>query len=728
MSVDLPVIDGTAVRKTRRIALVGNPNAGKSTLFNALTGLKAHTANYPGVTVDLREGRATLGQRDVDIVDLPGLYSLDALSPEEEVARMILLSDSGNANSSPASGIDAVVLVVDETHLERNLALAAEVLALNLPTVVALTLSDIADAEGIATDIARLQSELGCEVVRVSSRTHEGLRNLGAAVDRVLSGEARPVRRACGVGCSGCVHTDRFQWAAGLTKQVVDRPDDDGAKVSRIDRVLTHPVLGVLAFVVMMLCVFYAIFALADVPMTLVDEVFGTAADIVSDWVGEAETRSLLSRLIGLGLGAVVGYGVLLVGQSELRPWKHIVVWAFPCAVAALSQDNFRSLIADGVIGGIGGVVIFLPQICILFFFIALLEDSGYMARAAFVMERLMRLVGLPGKAFVPMLSSHACAIPGIMATRVIEDWRDRLATILVLPLLTCSARLPVYAMVTALLFGDRPWMAAATFTGAYVLGIVAALGSAWVLKKTILPGKPLPLMLELPSYRLPSLRNALLTVLDRAKVFLQNAGTTILVISLVLWAAATFPGTSEDAFSADAIQHLTALRAEVADADDETAEEIEAKIDNVVAQQELANSFAGRIGRAIEPVFRPLGFDWKIDIGVLTSFAAREVVVSTLAVVYGVGEEAAEEDGAQSLVDLLRRQERPDGTLVFDRPTCFSLLVFYVLAMQCLPTQAVTKRETGSWKWAILQLVFMTVLAYAAAFATYRIVAAVVA
>ncbi len=334
-------------------------------------------------------------------------------------------------------------------------------------------------------------------------------------------------------------------------------------------------------------------------------------------------------------------------------------------------------------------------------------------------MERLMRAVGLPGKAFVPMLSAHACAIPGIMAARVIENWRDRLVTIIVLPMLTCSARLPVYAMVAALLFRDSPAKAALVFVGAYLLGVVAALATAWGLKKSLLRGEAEPLVLELPPYRRPSLRNALLTMIDRAFVFLRKAGSIILLISVVLWALATYPKLSEQNLSPAVAAEVDSLRAQADASVGTEAEALIAQADHLFAREQLAHSYAGRLGRLAEPVFRPLGFDWKINVGVISSFAAREVIVSTLAIVYGVGEDAAE-DG-QTLVETMRAQRSPDGTPVYTTATCLSLLVFYVLAMQCLPTQVVTARETGSWKWALFQLVYMTGLAYVAALAVYQ-------
>ena len=463
--------------------------------------------------------------------------------------------------------------------------------------------------------------------------------------------------------------------------------------------------------------------------MDLIDGAFGSLGDSVGKVIPESVSNRAVWLLCVVPISVLIFAAAFRLMKTPLKGKAGLFALAASIAVGFLPADDLRSLVVDGLIGGIGGVVIFLPQICILFFFIALLEDSGYMARAAFVMERLMRFVGLPGKAFVPMLSAHACAIPGIMSARVIEDWRDRLVTILVLPLLTCSARLPVYAMVAALLFNDSPLKAAGIFTAAYLLGIVATLGSAWALKKTILKGDAQPLVLELPVYRMPSLRNSVLTVIDRAVTFLKNAGSVILIISLVLWFLANYPkmdrsqlptaaANQAEAYEVE-LAELAAANETVADKKAKTAE-VNAQLEQLMQQQALAHSFAGRMGQAVEPVFDPLGFDWKINVGILSSFAAREVIVGTLAIVYGIGEDSAEDE--QTLLETLNSQQRPDGSPVFDTATCLSLLVFYVLAMQCLPTQAVTKRETGSWNWAIFQLVFMTVLAWVAAFVTYQV------
>jgi ferrous iron transport protein B len=383
-----------------------------------------------------------------------------------------------------------------------------------------------------------------------------------------------------------------------------------------------------------------------------------------------------------------------------------------------MAEGDLQSLIVDGVIGGVGGILVFLPQICILFFALSLLEDTGYLSRAAFVMDKIMRKLGLPGKAFIPMLSAHACAIPAIMSARVIDNSRDRLLTILITPLLTCSARIPVYAMVTALLFPHSPLKAALVFTGAYGVGVLAALGAAMVFRRTILPGESKALMIELPPYRMPALRTALLHTYDRAKIFVKQAGTIILMISLVLWALSHYPKSAPP----ESVVNLAAQaeQLEKAGAVQQSAE-LRAQADRLTAQAALQNSFAGKIGHLMEPVIAPLGYDWQIGIGIISSFAAREVIVSTLSIVYGVGDNADDEQRT-SLYDSLRRATRSDGTPIFNTATCVSLLVFYILAAQCLSTTAVVKRETNSWKWPLFQIAYMTGLAYVCALVVYQV------
>ncbi|MCC7205112.1 MAG: ferrous iron transport protein B, partial [Phycisphaeraceae bacterium] len=655
------------------IALAGNPNAGKTTLFNQLTGLRAKTANFPGTTIEHRIGRATIEGRRVDVLDLPGLYSLHASSAEENVAALALQGE--------LTGLDrpsAVVIIVDATNLQRNLYLVSQVVETGVPSLVALNMTDLAERAGILTNAAVLSQELGLPVVPICARSGKGLDELrrqihlllnptvadpasgggghaatltigatssrtpapasapkSSAADKILSSLA-----ACG-SCSGCPHQKRYDWAEGVWQRCQsDSNAEHGIWTDRLDKVFTHPVAGVLAFFSVMAGVFLLIFWLASYPM---------------DWIGA------------------------LFAQAQ--HWTAQIV----------PEGDLRSLLTEGVVGGVGGMLVFLPQIGILFFFLALLEDTGYLARAAFVMDRLMRRVGLPGKAFVPLLSAHACAIPAIMSARVIEDKRDRLVTILVLPLMTCSARIPVYAMVAAMLFPGQALRQSLLFTGAYALGIITAITVAFAFKRTILPGQPRPLVLELPGYKVPSLRNATLSMLDRSFVFIKNAGTLIFLISVILWALATYPKSDPPA-EALAMQQQAQVLEQSGRTDQ--AQDLISRADQLTAQHALAHSAAGRVGHFVEPVLAPLGFDWQIGVGVVSSLAAREVIVSTLAVIYGIGDAAADEN-RDSLYTPLRQATRSDGSPVFTTATCLSLLVFYVLAMQCLPTQAVTKRET---------------------------------
>jgi ferrous iron transport protein B len=647
------------------VALIGNPNAGKTTLFNNLTGLRAKTANFPGTTIERRIGQARIAGHKVELLDLPGLYSLTSDRPEERLVREILL---GGVPDQPRPA--AVVLLVDATNLERNLYLASQILELGLPTVVALNMVDLAERSSIEINPDRLSAELGCPVVSIVARSGRGIEDLREKLGQLVEPPhgLHVVSAPSDLSdCTGCPFKARYDWAESVSERCSNgRPMTHGQQTERLDAVLTHPWAGVGVFLSIMLAVFALIFWLAQYPMDWIDRGFGLAGSVIGQW---------------------------------------------------LPAGDLRSLVVDGVIGGVGGVLVFLPQICILFFFLALLEDTGYLARAAFVMDRLMRRVGLPGKAFVPMLSAHACAVPAIMATRVIDNWRDRLVTILVLPLFTCSARIPIYAMVTALLFPRQPVLAAATFTGAYVMGIVAALGTAFLFKRTVLPGETKPLVLELPGYKVPALKTALLYTYDRARIFVKRAGTIILAASIILWALASYPNSdppaAAESMQAEAgridstgdVESATALRAEAAD---------------LSAQSRLSNSFAGRLGRAVEPILRPLGYDWQIGVGILSSFVAREVIVSTLAVVYGVGESTVDED-PRPLYETLERAERADGSPVFTVATSVSLLVFYVLALQCVSTLAISRRETNSWKWPLFQLAYMSGLAYVTALVAYQ-------
>ncbi len=659
------------------VAMLGNPNVGKTSIFNRLTNLLAKTSNFPGTTIDRRIGRVELGAgKPITLVDLPGMYSFEPSSPEEQVAHDFVL---GKSDIVP----DAVLIIVDATSLQRTLFIVRQALQQGRPTMVVVNMVEAARRRGIEIDISTLGRKLGCPVVGVSARTGEGFDRLKSQLDILLAGPPLPMlidnespecppqsvenvlkvvspddEAACG-SCRICPFADGHQWATALARESIR----DGSVVSdetadRVDRFLTHRWFGLAVFAVVMMIAFSLVFWIAQVPMQWLDEGFAALGGAVSRW---------------------------------------------------LPEGDFQSLIVDGIIGGVGGVVVFLPQILILFFMLAILEDSGYLARAVVVVDRWMRRVGLPGQAFVPLLAAHACAIPAIMATKVIENRRDRLAAIMVIPLMTCSARLPVYTMLAAMLFPSDPLLAAVLFASAYVLGMITAFIVAFVLKHTILPGEPTPLILDLPHYRSPSIRNAFRYSYERGWMFLRDAGTVILMISIGIWALSTYPKLSDEKFATDlAVNHVAV---------DQLSD---GEMDNLRASAAQEHAIIGRLGRAVAPVFAPLGFDWKISVGVMTSFAAREVVVSTLSILYGLGPEPEE---GSTLQNRLATAAYPGGGRVFTPATCVSLLVFFVLAMQCLPTQAVTKKETGSWKWAAFQFGYMTVLAYAAAFVAYQTV-----
>lgn len=646
---------------TLAVALLGNPNTGKTTLFNRLCGLRHKTSNFPGTTQEARIGyfRLPASSRDVHLIDLPGIYSIELEQHESLTCRDVLAGNLAPAGE-PLGVPGAVLIVLDATNLSRNLLLAGEVLRRRLPTLVAVNMIDLARKRGLPVDAAALSRELGCPVVACCARGGEGIE----ALRSMLSRAAIPNRTPPG-------DQDALErWADDIALRVTEPGSTSSAGDSRLadrlDRVLTHPVLGLAAFAAIMAGLFWSIFSLATIPMDLIDHFFAAASAFV---------------------------------QQHLPP-------------GLISQ-----LLSEGVIAGVGATLIFLPQICLLFFLIALLEDTGYLARAAFVVDRWLRPFGLPGHAFVPLLSSHACALPGIMACRAIPDRRERLAAILVAPFMTCSARIPVYVLLTTLLFAGRPFLAGLAFIGCYVLGAAAGLISALIARRTILRGKGRPMAMELPSYKLPSLRTAALTTWDRGLVFVKNAGTTILAISIVLWWLSNFPKVQPPpearqlhAQVVDAIQSWRASSDVTPEQMSAFVDALQQKADQIETRHALESSYAGRIGKTIQPIFQPLGFDWQLSIGVVTSFAAREVFVSTMAITLA-GSDDAEDQG---VLDTIAGATRSDGvTPVFTPAVSWALLVYYVLAMQCLPTLAVTAREAGGAKWALLQLVWMCGLAY---------------
>ncbi len=642
-----------AAVRPRRVALLGNPNTGKTTLFNHLCGLRAKTSNYPGTTTAIRRGTLVNddGERQ-EFIDLPGLYDLQTSTPESEVARKVLLAS--------ADGPDVVVVVIDACNLTRNLVLCGELLSLGVPVVVALNMMDMAQSRGLEIDTAALSDRLRCPVVPIVARRRTGLDTIRRAINT-----ASQLRQAppSDMPRDEATLEQLTWWAENVTDSVIRAgalaTRDDVTE--RLDRYLTHPLVGMAAFVTVMCGLFWVLFVLASVPMDIIEALFGGLATSVT---------------------AIVPTGPV--------------------------QD----LITQGIIGGLSGTIVFLPQIALLFFLISLLEDTGYLARAAFVMDRLLARFGLPGQAFVPLLTSHACALPGIMSARLIPNRRDRLATILVAPFMSCSARVPVYVLLTTLLFANRPALAGLAFAGCYLLGASAGLITAWIFGRTALKGQPRPLILELPPYRAPSLTNALLAAKDQSLSFLRTAGTVIMAICIVMWWLSAYPHTLPPA-------EATALRAQAAAADPEPARELLARADSLQAKAEQAGSFAGRAGRFVQPAFAPLGFDWQLTLGVVTSFLAREVFVSTMSVLEGGG---GDSDLDAGVVARIRGMTRDDGSVLFTPATCAAALIFFVLAMQCLPTLTITRRETGSVKYAALQLGYMSVLAYIMAGTTYQL------
>jgi len=631
------------------VAFIGNPNVGKTTLFNKLAGRKQKTSNFPGTTQDAHLATLQVGTNEITLIDLPGIYSLNLSQSESSICRGVL-EGSTAPSGRKASPPDAVLLVLDGTNLLRNLRLAGEVLSRNFSTLVAVTMIDDASRRGIHIDKDRLEAHLGCPVVLVSNKTGQGIEDIRNALTAGrASVESIPVEQSA-----------LERWADEIYADVASDTNtgsDPDKLTDRLDRAFTHPMLGVMMFAAIMTGLFWVIFTLAAIPMDGIDWLFGSLGSSIAD---------------------------------------------------VLPAGPVRDLLTDGVIAGVGGTVIFLPQIILLFFLIALLEQSGYLARAAFVIDRLLRPFGLPGHSFVPFLSAHACAIPAIMAARAVPDRRDRLATILVVPFMSCAARIPVYVLLTQILFPGSTTKQAFAFTGCYVIGILAGLFSAIIVRGTILRGKSRPMALELPRYQVPGLLAAAKYALGRGWIFVRKAGTVILAISVVLWWLNSYPGSDPS----PAAESLRSQAAVVAAETPELADELLAQADMEDTRYASRNTFLGRIGTAAQPIFAPLGADRQLTVGILASFAAREVFVATMAVQIA----GTDDTESRGVFDAVANAKRDDGSPVFTAATSWSMLVFFVLAIQCLPTLVVTAKEAGGWKWAALQLAWMSGVAYAAA------------
>lgn len=646
-----------------KFALLGNPNTGKSSVFNMLTGLRQHVGNFPGVTVDKKVGKVTIDDENHELIDFPGTYSIYPRSKDEEVVYKSI------TNSEDKNYPDAVIIVVDASNLERNLLLFSQIYDLQFPTLMVLNMSDLAKRKNINHNLEILQSLFPeATIVESNARIKAGkqvilntLVNLKERKGDTFIVDAK-IAEIDDLVTQENETKERFEIITDAISKIENKVEKVTPKTRGIDKVLVHPIFGYFIFALVLLIVFQFIYVFASIPMDLIDGTFSS----FSDWTS--------------------GF---------------------------LPDGNLSDLITQGIIPGIGGVVIFIPQIALLFFFISILEETGYLSRVVFIMDRLMRPFGLNGKSVVPLMSSVACAIPGVMSARTIADWKERMITIMVAPLMSCSARIPVYTLLIALVIPSKTVLGfinlqGLVLFGLYALGTVSALLIAIILKFIIKTKEKGFLMLEMPSYKFPNWQNVGLTVWEKVKVFVWDAGKIILAISIILWGLATFGPTekmNEAALSAEQNGIKLGL--------------LESEINQNIAAAKLENSYIGILGKGIEPVIRPLGYDWKIGISLITSFAAREVFVGSMATIYAVGDESEE---SRTLMEKMRAEKYPDGSPVYSIAAGVSLMIFYVFAMQCMATLAVVKRETKSWKWPLIQVGYMGVLAYFGAWLTFII------
>ena len=696
--------------KQIKVALIGNPNTGKTSVFNALTGLNQKVGNYPGITVDKKEGICKLSRGvKAHILDLPGTYSLNASSIDENVVIELLL------NQKDKDFPDVAVVVADVENLKRNLLLFTQIKDLKIPTILVVNMSDVMVRKGIALDIAELETQLNTKIALVSTRKGTGLQELKTLIEgyktlpKKQCLDARSIdvdyferlekalpnqevyklwlvvtqdvnfgklaRKELDVSKFQTKSTSelkslqqkeaikRYQFINGVLKksQVIDRSKAKDLR-SKLDRILTHKVWGYVIFLAILMTIFQAIYDWASFPMDLIDTSFASLAE----WVKNS----------------------------------------FP------NGGMLTELLAEGVVSGIGGVVIFIPQIAFLFLFISILEESGYMSRVVFLMDRIMRRFGISGKSVVPLISGTACAIPAVMATRNIENWKERLITILVVPFTTCAARLPVYLIIIALIIPEGTFLGFSyqglTLMSLYLIGFGMAIFSAYILDRVMKKERKSFFVVEMPNYKLPLLKNVLITVIEKTKTFVLEAGKIILAISIILWVMASF-GPGEKFNNAESI--VTQNNIDIP----------KGELDDKIAAYRLEHSYIGIVGKTIEPVIRPLGYDWKIGIGLVASFAAREVFVGTLATIYSVGS-ASEDESIDTIKTKMANERYSDGRKVFTLASGISLLLFYAFAMQCMSTLAIVKRETKSWKWPMVQLVGMSIIAYIFALIAFQI------
>ena len=716
-----------------RVALAGNPNAGKTSIFNRLTGSSQKVGNYPGVTVERHSGTLKLpGGGRCEVFDIPGTYSLSARSAEEQIACQAILG------LPPYEAPELVVVVIDATQLLRNLYLTLQILEAGARVVIALNMVDLVASGGARIDHERLAQELGVPVVPVSGLRGEGISELASAIEASLAGAvpaSAPVR---------WVATDELEADIAAVRDGLPTSwgDTDGSRgralalwsllsIDPDDELLAIPdALRELVGERRDLATSAGREIEAEVIQARYDWIDAHGAPLLS--LPTEARRTLTDRLDAVLLHPLVGFALFLFVMGLV--FQSLFSWADPMiggiealfglvgeqAAATLPEGIFRDFVTEGLIAGVGGVVVFLPQILLLFLFIGLMEDSGYMARVAFLMDRVMRALGLHGRAFVPMLSGYACAIPAIMATRTMERRRDRMITMMVVPFMSCSARLPVYTLIIAALFDPNATVLgfvpvpSLLMIAMYLFSTAVALIAAGVLGRTLFKGPSVPLILELPPYRVPQLGSVIRMMWSRGSLFLREAGGVILVCTIALWMLLSFPNSEQ--ISADFEARRATAEAEL------TGSELDAQLSTLAAAEsgaQLQHSYGARLGHAIEPVIEPLGYDWKMGVGLIGAFAAREVFVSTMGVVYGVGGDVDEE--SSSLRDKLRDERYPDGRRVYTPLVGLSLMVFFALACQCMSTLAAVYRETKSWGWTVFLFAYMTGLAWIASFAVYQ-------
>ncbi|MDG1334312.1 MAG: ferrous iron transporter B [Crocinitomicaceae bacterium] len=644
-----------------KIALLGNPNTGKTSVFNILTGLRQQVGNFPGVTVDRKVGKLKIDEQDCELIDFPGTYSIYPRSKDEAVVYDCL------SNPDNDSYPDVVAVVVDKANLERNLLFFTQVYDLQLPTVMILNMTDLAQRQEIQYDVEGLKALFPeAIIVESNARIKSGKSRIEQAIVNATERKGHAFLENASLSEMEDLASQEKETESRFSKirrqlsdiQVVTKKET--TRSEKLDKILVHPIFGYAIFAAILMVIFQFIYAFSSIPMDLIDTAFAS----LSEWT------------------------------SSVMP-----------------EGVFTDLVTQGIIPGIGGVVIFIPQIALLFFFIGILEETGYLARVVFIMDRIMRPLGLNGKSVVPLMSSVACAIPGVMAARTISDWKERMITIMVAPLMSCSARIPVYTLLIAIVIPEETvggifGLQGLVLFGLYALGTISALLVAWVLKVIIKTKEKGFLLLEMPSYKSPRWGNVGMTVLEKVRIFVWDAGRVILAISIILWVLATY-GPSERR------ENAIAYAKETAQIENLSPEET----NELIASAKLESSYIGYMGKAIEPVIEPLGYDWKIGISLITSFAAREVFVGSMATIYSV-----EDDGEsnQTLIQKMKAAKRRDGTPVYTLAAGASLMVFFAFAMQCMSTLAIVKRETRSWKWPLIQVGYMGILAYLGAWITF--------